>query len=143
MRMPVDAIVARMLAALHDAGFTDIVTAHMVVLRYPGPENRRPSELAAEAGMSKQAMNYVLGELERLGYLMREDDPDDHRSRRIRLTARGDAAAITTRNAVAEIETELAAALGEARLEQLKRLLIELNDTALVRAHHRAGATTS
>ena len=139
MRMPVDAIVARMLAGLHSAGFTDLVAAHMAVLRYPGAEDRRPSELASETGMSKQAMNYLLGEMERLGYLRRDDDPDDHRSKRIHLTERGDAAGQTMRQTVAEIEAELAAELGEARLEQLKLLLIELNGTAVVRGHRRNG----
>jgi hypothetical protein len=69
LRMPLDAVVARILAGLHEAGFTDLVPAHFPVLRYPGPENRRPSELAAEARMTKQAMNYLLGQMQQLGYL--------------------------------------------------------------------------
>ena len=60
MRMPLDAVLARMLARLHAAGFTDLVPAHFSVLRYPGPQGRRPSDLAAETGMTKQAMNYLL-----------------------------------------------------------------------------------
>ena len=136
MRMPVDAIVARMLAGLHDAGFTDLVAAHMTILRYPGPENRRPSDLASETRMSKQAINYLLGQMERFGYLTRDDDANDHRSRRIHLTARGDAAGQTIRQTVVEIEAELAAELGRARFEQLRTLLTELNATALVRGHH-------
>ena len=38
--------------------------------------------------MSKQAVNYQLGRLERLGYLVREPDPGDQRSKRIVLTER-------------------------------------------------------
>jgi DNA-binding MarR family transcriptional regulator len=49
----------------------------------------RPSELAARLRISKQALNYLLGELERLGYLERQQDPEDLRSKRIALTARG------------------------------------------------------
>jgi hypothetical protein len=48
IRMPLDAIQRRMLDDLHQAGFDDLVNAHSAVLRYPGPEGRRPSELAAE-----------------------------------------------------------------------------------------------
>jgi DNA-binding MarR family transcriptional regulator len=80
------------LTGLHEAGFDDLVPAHLIVLQYPGPENRRPSELASQTGMTKQAMNYLLGEMQRLGYLQREPDPQDRRSKRVRLTSRGDAA---------------------------------------------------
>src|SRR5258708_14521780 len=98
--MPLDAVRGRMLAGLHEAGFPDLVPAHFAVMRYPGPENKRPSAIAAEAGMSKQAMNYLLGQLQQLGYLTRDDDPDDHRSKRIRLTDRGHAAARCIRTTV-------------------------------------------
>jgi DNA-binding HxlR family transcriptional regulator len=78
-----------MLAGLHDRGFTDLVAAHVDVWRYPGPENQRPSELAAQTRMTKQALNYLLGQLQALGYLTRETDSSDQRSKRIRLTPRG------------------------------------------------------
>ena len=38
--------------------------------------------------MTKQALNYLLGELERRGYLERRPDPDDRRSKRVALTPR-------------------------------------------------------
>jgi DNA-binding MarR family transcriptional regulator len=138
LRMPLDAVVARILAGLHDAGFTDLVPAHFPVLRYPGPENRRPSELAAEARMTKQAMNYLLGQMQQLGYLTRDGDPEDPRFKRVHLTERGHAAAQAIRDIVAEIETELEQQLGPAQFDQLTRLLIQLNATDLVRDFHDA-----
>jgi DNA-binding MarR family transcriptional regulator len=132
LRMPVDAIRARMLSGLHDAGFTDLVPAHLAVMRYPGPEGKRPSELAADAGMTKQAMNYLLGQLERLGYLTREGDPEDQRSRLIRLSDRGRAAGRCIRATVAEIETELEQELGGEQFAQLRRLLTRLNATGAI-----------
>jgi DNA-binding MarR family transcriptional regulator len=135
MRMPVDAILARMLAGLHEAGFSDLVPAHLTILRYPGPENQRPSELASETRMTKQATNYLLGEMERLGYLTRDPDPDDHRSKRIHLTRRGDAAGQTIRQVVSQVETELEQELGTERFGQLRELLVALNDTRLVRGN--------
>jgi DNA-binding MarR family transcriptional regulator len=140
MRMPVDAIVARMLAALHAAGFDDLVAAHMAVLRYPGPEGKRPSDLAAETRMSKQAMNYLLGQMEQMGYLIRADDPEDHRSKRIQLTRRGDAAGQTMRQTVAEIESELEREMGAEGFGELRRLLTELNETRFVADHQRQSA---
>ena len=132
MRMPVDAVYGRMLADLHAAGFTDLVPAHFAVLRYPGPDGRRPSELAAEAGTSRQAMNYLLGQLEQCGYLLRQEDPGDRRSRRIRLTDRGEAVRRTVRATVAAIETELEKELGHEHFAQLRARLAELNDSAFV-----------
>jgi DNA-binding MarR family transcriptional regulator len=132
MRMPVDAVYARMLADLHAAGFTDLVLAHFAVLRYPGPDGRRPSDLAAEAGTSRQAMNYLLGQLERSGYLVRDGDPGDRRSRRIRLTDRGEAVRKTVRATVAAIETELEEELGREHFAHLRQLLTELNESAFV-----------
>ncbi len=133
MRMPVDAVRRRIFDDLNSAGFTDLGEAHMAVLRYPGPQGRRPSDLAAELGMSKQAVNYLLGALEQSGYLRRANDPDDRRSRRVELTDRGEQVRQTIRATVADIEGELAGELGDRSFEQLRALLVQLNDTAFVR----------
>ncbi len=137
MRMPVDAVRRRIFSDLHAAGFTDLGEAQMAVLRYPGPHGRRPSDLAVELGMSKQAVNYLLGALEQSGYVRREDDPDDKRSRRIELTDRGEAVRQTIRATVADIESELATELGDRAFEQLRALLVRLNDTEFVRGSAR------
>jgi len=84
---------------------------------------RRPGEIAAGSGQSKQATNYLLGQLERLGYLERGDDPDDRRSKRVYLTPRGIEAATVMRESVAEVEGEWAAELGSSDFEQLRSLL--------------------
>jgi DNA-binding MarR family transcriptional regulator len=137
LRRPVDAVLDRMLAGLHEDGFTDLNAAHLPLLRYPGPENRRPSELASDARMTKQAMNYLLGEFERLGYLTRRDDPEDRRSKRIHLTERGHAVVRTIRRTVGRIEAELEQELGPARFVRLRELLTDLNGTSLVGELHR------
>jgi DNA-binding MarR family transcriptional regulator len=138
LRMPVDAVWARILSELHEAGFTDLVPAHMAVLRWPGPQGRRPSDLAKQTGMSKQALNYLLRQLEELGYLERRDNPEDQRSKRIELTKRGRAAAENIRATVAQIEREWKREIGAEQLEQLRRLLVELNGTSLVQAQRAA-----
>jgi DNA-binding MarR family transcriptional regulator len=133
LRMPGDAVAERMLAGLHEDGFIDLNAAHLPILRYPGPENRRPSDLAGEARMSRQAVNYLLGELERLGYLVRSDDPDDRRSKRVHLTERGHAVVRTIRATVARVESEWERELGADRFAALRDLLIDLNGTRVVR----------
>jgi DNA-binding MarR family transcriptional regulator len=82
--------------------------------------------------MSKQAVNYLLGGLERAGYLRRADDPDDRRSRRVELTERGEAVRQAIRATVADIEAELAQELGARAFAQLRSLLVRLNDTEFV-----------
>jgi DNA-binding MarR family transcriptional regulator len=135
--MPVDAIRERMLNDLHAAGFVDLVPAHFDVFRYPGPQGRRPSDVAAEGGVSRQAMNYLLGELEHLGYLVRRDDPADKRSRRIELTKRGFAVRRTMRESVTSIEADLERELGHKQWLQLRQLLVALNGSKFVRAYRK------
>ena len=115
-----------MLAGLHERGFTDLVAAHVDVWRYPGPENQRPSELATQTRMTKQALNYLLGQLEQLGYLTREPDNNDQRSKRIRLTPKGHAAIRAIREIVQDVETEWEQQLGPRKFAQLRNLLTQL-----------------
>jgi DNA-binding MarR family transcriptional regulator len=130
LRIPWERVVRGMLERLHAEGFDDLDIAHMNLMLYPGPQGARPSELAAERGMSKQAANYLLGQLEALGYLKRQPDASDRRSKRIALTDRGERAAHTIRDAVRDIERDWQAQLGQERFAQLKTLLIELNQPA-------------
>jgi DNA-binding MarR family transcriptional regulator len=82
---------------------------------------------AARLRISKQALNYLLGSLERLGYLERRPDPSDLRSKRLALTPRGTAAINVIRDAVGEIETAWTQRLGPGRFAQLRSLLLDLN----------------
>ena len=127
LRMPWEAVQRQMLARLHGRGFDDFDAAYLEVFRYPGPQGTRPSELAARLRTSKQALNYLLGELERLGYLERRPDPQDLRSKRIALTARGTSAIRVIREAVGEMEASWAQQLGPKRFAQLRNLLLDLN----------------
>src|SRR5215468_7447427 len=104
LRMPWEVVQRHMLDRLHEDGFADFDAAYLSVFRFPGPQGQRPSELAARLGMSKQALNYLLGELERLGYLERRGDPDDLRSKRVALTSRGTSAVSVIRDAIDEVE---------------------------------------
>ena len=127
LRLPWQAVRDHMLERLHERGFADFDAAYLNVFQYPGPQGTRPSELAARLRMSKQALNYQLGELERLGYLEREAHPEDGRSKRVALTQRGRSAIEVIREAVAELEADWAEELGARRFAQLRKLLHDLN----------------
>jgi DNA-binding MarR family transcriptional regulator len=128
LRMPWETVRRRMLERLHERGFDDLDAPHLNLLQYPGPQDMRPSDLAARLRMSKQALNYLLGELERRGYIARRSDPEDMRSRRIVLTRRGHSAVRVIREAVRDTEREWAQKLGPKRFAQLRALLLELNE---------------
>lgn len=127
LRIPLDRIYSQILAALHAEGFTDVTSAHFQVLRWPGPNGQRPIELAQRAGMTRQAMNYLLGQLEELGYIERRIDPDDVRSRRVYLTHRGASTIGVIRAAVTTLERQWETQLGTEHWQQLKQLLAVLN----------------
>ncbi len=125
--MPWEAVQERMLGRLQTQGFADFDAAYLTVFQYPGPQGQRPAELAGRLRISKQALNHLLGQLERRGYLTREADPTDGRSKRIRLTARGTNAGLVIREAVTEMEDAWAQQLGPERFTQLRTLLQELD----------------
>jgi DNA-binding MarR family transcriptional regulator len=127
LRFPWEAVQRHMLQRLHERGFDDFDAAYLNVFQYPGPQGARPTELAARLRVSKQALNYLLGGLEGLGYLERRPDPDDLRSNRIALTGRGASAIGVIRDAVGEIEAAWEHELGPKRFAQLRELLVELN----------------
>jgi DNA-binding MarR family transcriptional regulator len=127
LRMPWEAVQRHLLERLHESGYEDLDAAHLNVFQYPGPQGARPSELAARLRMSKQAVNYLLGELERLGYIERRPDPDDLRSKRVAVTPRGVSAIGVIREAVGEMETAWTQHLGQKRFAQLRDLLLEIN----------------
>lgn len=130
LRMPFETVRDRMLAGLHERGHTDLIAAHLNVLQYPGPENQRPSELASRTRMTKQALNYLLGQLEQLGYVTRQGDDSDQRSKRIHLTPRGQAAIKAIREIVREVEADWEHQLGPRKFAQLRDLLVQLQALA-------------
>jgi len=133
LRVPAQAIHRRIIRELNAAGFSDLRVPHMAVLRFPNPDGARPSALAERAGMSKQAMNQLLGSLETLGYIVRSDAPGEGRARVVRLTKRGHAAYAKAVETLRLIEREWSAELGPKHFHQLKELLLRVWESPLIR----------
>ena len=113
-------------AAVVAAGYDDLNPAHVAVFRNPSVEGRRPRELADEMQITKQSVNELLGHLERRGYLGREPDPTDSRSRRIRLTDEGRKLEAVVGQAAAAAERKAADLIGDDRMDQLRSTLADL-----------------
>lgn len=133
LRVPAQAIHRRLIRELNAAGFEELRVPHMAVLQYPGPDGVRPGTLAERAGISKQAMNQLLHSLEGLGYIVRSDAPNEARARIIRFTQRGRDAYAKIHDILRDIEREWSAELGPRRFAELKKLLLVVWQSPLIR----------
>jgi DNA-binding MarR family transcriptional regulator len=133
LRVPAEAIHRRIIRELNAAGFKELSMPHMAIMRFPGPDGMRPGVLAERAGMTKQAMNRLLGTLEEFGYLVRSDSPDEGRARIVRFTKRGHDAWATALEVLRDIEHEWSAELGPRDFAKLKELLYRVWESPLVR----------
>jgi DNA-binding MarR family transcriptional regulator len=107
-------------------GFDDIGAAHLAVFQHPSPRGMRVTALADCAGMSRQAITYLIQELEGRGYLERRPDPSDGRASLVDLTERGEEAVSAIRASVRRLEREWERELGRARFVQLRGTLLEV-----------------
>lgn len=126
LRFGVHEIRSRIYAGVLAAGFDDLRPAHVTLFRWPGPDGRRPTEVAADAQLSKQRVNDLLRDLEQLAYLRLERDRTDSRARIIRLTARGRRLHAAAVGVHAQIEDEWRQTIGPQRYEHLRQMLAEL-----------------
>src|SRR6185437_7901979 len=78
LRLALDDLRRRIHEGVAAAGFDDVRPAHTTLFRWPGPDGRRPTEIAADVQISKQAVNDLLRDLEQRGYLERHPDPSDN-----------------------------------------------------------------
>jgi DNA-binding MarR family transcriptional regulator len=114
----------QVIVGLHEAGFMDLRPPHLAVLQHPAPRGARPSELAARAGMSRQAMNQLLNSLEEAGYVERRIGSDN--TREIWLTSHGERAARVIRRTIEALEEDWSEHLGPSRFHNLKSALQDL-----------------
>ncbi|NMM14186.1 MAG: MarR family transcriptional regulator [Rhodoferax sp.] len=86
--------------------------SHIHITRHLALDGSRLSELAQRANMTKQAMGKLVDQCEAWGLVTRQDDLRDARARRIVFTPVGLAWLQAYRQAVAQAEEELRAAVG-------------------------------
>jgi DNA-binding MarR family transcriptional regulator len=125
LRMTYQGIRERQFAALIEKGFDDLNQPLLNVFLYPPPDRIRPSELAERANMTKQAMNYLLGQLEARGYIERRVERGSSR-RLVFLTNRGWQVRETILAVVTEVEAEWRSVLGQQRFDEFMSTLQQL-----------------
>ena len=130
----------RLFERLVAAGYQNVTRAQFALLRYPGVDGMRPSEAAELAGLSKQTVNDLLGELEQSGYLERKPHPADGRGRIIRLTPRGKRLQATTHHISRKLEADWAAQIGAERITSLKQTLEDMLASAAHTGQNRSSS---
>lgn len=108
-----------MRAGLRSRGHTLQPTHAGVIIGLP-TGGARLTELAARAGVTKQAMGKLVDELEAIGYVARAPDPDDGRGRIVRFSRKGERFLRDAGEVVDEIWQRYAEAFGERRLARLR-----------------------
>lgn len=126
LRIPFQAIVAKIDAGLRARGFTDLRPAHFVVFQHMRPEGLHITELAERAQMTKQSMSELVNYVEARGYLDRKPDPKDRRARIVRLSKKGEAVNNAAREIIQQVENEWAKHIGWEQMNALKQGLMAI-----------------
>ncbi|MGC1467649.1 MAG: MarR family transcriptional regulator [Pseudolabrys sp.] len=116
LRMSVATVRGRLLAALSRHGYKDISASQLTAFSYPFPDGLKPTELAARANQSKQALNYMLTDLEAGGYVIRKAERRGGR-RRVYLSAKGKKVVEICQNEMLTLQHEWSKAVGKERFE--------------------------
>lgn len=125
-RLIYEAALERVYGGMVGQGFPEVRPAHSAIFRNIDPAGSRASDLAQRAGITKQSVAYLIEGLEKDGLLETLPDPEDGRARLVRLTPRGQAALETLNRLSEAMDSELAAALPEGRMEMLRQDLATL-----------------
>ena len=120
------AVDAEVGSALADRGSPELSPGHAAAILLVDRRGTHLTELAARAGITKQAMMQVLDDLESAGYLRRHPDPRDARAKVVRLTARGVRERAEARRAISGVDARVRRHLGGRRYDTLREALESL-----------------
>ena len=126
--IPYRAMEDRVFAVLRAQGFADFTPAQARVFQRIDPGGTRLTDLAERAQVTKQTAGFLVDQLERAGYVSRVPDPADARARLVRIADRGSRAIPVAAAAVAEVEAEWAAHLGDTATGELRAILTRLRE---------------
>ena len=124
--LPYRAMETRVLDGLAADGYDNVTRAQARVFQRIAPGGSRITDLAEQAGVTKQTAGFLVDQLERTGYVGRVPDPTDGRARLVRITERGQQAVDAAARIVADVEAEWTGHLGARRMDQLRAILTDL-----------------
>ena len=119
---------ARVLDAVRSAGFDDLTLAQSRIAQRLNREGIRITDLAEQAGVTKQTAGGLVDELETNGYVARKPDPADARARLVMLTDRGEKLCMAAATEIASVEAEWRNHLGVKAYDELRAALVSLRE---------------
>ncbi len=102
--------------------------SHTSLLPHIDLDGTRITDLAERVGVTKQAVSQLVDDLEGMGVLARVPDPDDARARRVVFTELGRQGLLDGLAVLAAMEEELAGAIGEKPMLELRTALLSIHD---------------
>lgn len=118
-----DAFESRIVDGIREGGYPDFKPSDGTALRNVALEGSRPSDMARQARITKQAMGQLIKDLERRDYVAVQVDELDRRARVVQLTRKGRGLLAVGQDVYRELEREWRKELGEPEFEQLRDLL--------------------
>ncbi|HEX3283128.1 MAG TPA: MarR family transcriptional regulator [Mycobacterium sp.] len=119
---------ARVFEAVRSAGFDDLTLAQSRIGQRLNREGIRVTDIAEQAGVTKQTAGALVDELEANGYVTRRPDQADARARLVVLTDRGERLCGTAAAEIAKVETEWREHLGAKAYDELRAALLSLRE---------------
>jgi DNA-binding MarR family transcriptional regulator len=110
-------------SSMEASGLTRIPRSWSLVLVNLADGVTRPTKLAQNIGVSRQAMHKTLEEMARQGLIDVRQDPQDKRANIVAFSRKAERLQRAALSALAHIESELAARIGGDKLDALKDAL--------------------
>lgn len=117
-------------ARLAERGWAGITRSQSLVLANIANGVARPSRIAANLGVTRQAMSQLLAEMEARGLVDLVPDPGDRRAQLVVSSASGAQIREAARAALRELEQELADKVGARAMNGLRAALGEVPQAA-------------
>ncbi len=128
LRIPFQKLADTVYDELAEISHNEIRPAHSVVFRYILDKGSRITELAEQAGMTKQSMAALVDHLHHYGYVQIQPDPNDGRAKQVVLTQRGKKIQQQAMALSQQMEQQWAELIGKEEMATLRHLLEKLYD---------------
>ncbi len=112
--------------ALEARGASDLSPRHATAILLIDKKGVRLTDLAARAGITKQAMMQVVNDLDGMGLVKRAPDPQDARAKIVSLTPKGQRERAEAGKAVTAAEARIRRKLGPAKYDALRGTLASI-----------------
>ena len=106
-------------ARLHDHGWPDVSRPQSMVMTNVVSGIVRPSDIARNIGVSRQAIHSTIGQMVKLGIVQLEPDPADRRHMIVSLTDLGAQLRKDAQRSMDALTAQIAAKLGQDKFDDL------------------------